>query len=171
MANLGVFRDDFYNAIHVLPASQGTAGPTSTGTLTAAMLTGALENVITVGNGASTAQTYTTDTAVNIIAQIQAAVSAAYKANVGGFASSLGAQPAIVWPNFFNVTWTVDIANQGTTSASTLSAGTGVTLAYLNSGFTSGAGNLAVGTPNAPAITRWVVSVTSAQTITMTRVQ
>jgi hypothetical protein len=169
MGNLGVFRDDFYNAIHILPASQGTNGPTTTGTLTAAMLAGALECVTAIGNGGAGGQTYTTDTAVNIIAQINSAVNAAYKANVGGFASSLGAQPAVAGiPNFFNVTWTITLAHQGT-AASTLAAGTGVTLASLNAGMVSS--NIPLGAPNAPINSRWVVTVTSAQTVTLTRVQ
>jgi hypothetical protein len=169
MANLGVFRDDFYNPVQVLPAAEGVNGPTGTGTLTAAQLTGAEEVVIAVGNGAAAAQTYTTDTAVNIIAAIQNAVATAYKANVGGFASALGASPPLGVPNFFNLTWFVTIANQGTTAASTLAGGTGVTIAAINAGMT--AGNLALGAPNAPVITRYVVSVTSAQTVTFTRVQ
>jgi hypothetical protein len=170
MTNLGVFRDDFYNAIHVLAGAQGVAGPTSTGTLTAAMLAGAVECDITVGNGSATTQTYTTDTAVNIIAQLSTAVNAAYKANVGGFASSLGAQPAVSGiPNLFNTTWTITIANQGTTANSTLAAGAGVTLAVLNAGLTSGSLPFAA-SANTPVITRYVVTVTSAQTVTITRV-
>ena len=171
MANLGVFRDEFYNAIHVLAESQGVAGPTTTGTLTAAMLAGACECMVSVGNGAATSQTYTTDTAVNIIAQLSAAVNTAYKANVGGFASSLGAQPALSGiPNLFNVTWTVDIVNQGTTAASVLAGGTGVTLATLDAGLTA-TSIPAAAAANTPYVTRYVVSVTSAQTVTFTRVQ
>ena len=171
MANLGVFRDDFYNAIHVLPASQGTAGPTTTGTLLAAAIAGAVENMISVGNGSSSAQTYTTDTAANIIAQLNNAVNAAYKANVGGFASSLGAQPAVSgMPNFFNVSFTVSISNQGTTAASTLAAGTGVTLASLDAGLTT-TSIPAAAAANTPSVTRYVVTITSAQTVTFTRVQ
>jgi hypothetical protein len=171
MTNLGTFRDDFYNAVNVLPESQGVNGPTATATLTAAQLTGAQEVIIAVGNGAAAAQTYTTDTAVNIIAALQSAVATAYAANRGGFAAALGAVPAFGVPNLFNVAWTVTIANQGTTAASTLAGGTGVTVASLNAGLTSGAGNLALGAPNTPVATRFVVTVTSAQTVTFTRVQ
>jgi hypothetical protein len=171
MTNLGVFRDDFYNAVNVLPESQAVNGPTATGIITALQLTGAQEVLIAVGNGAGAAQTYTTDTAVNIIAALQNAVQTAYKANVGGFAASLGAVPAFGVPNLFNVAWTVSISNQGTTAASTLAGGAGVTIAGVNAGFTSGAGNLALGAPNTPNVTRWVVTVTSAQTVTFTRVQ
>ena len=168
MGNLGAFRDDFYNAINVLPESQAVAGPTVTGTLTAAQLTGAQEVIVAVGNGAAAAQTYTTDTAVNIIAALQSAVATAYKANVGGFASALGAVPAFGVPNLFNVGWTISIANQGTTANSTLAAGTGVTLAGANAGYTPTV--LVLGTPAAPVVARYVATVTSAQTITLTRV-
>jgi hypothetical protein len=171
MATLGVFRDEYYNAIHVLPASQASNGPTATGVIVATLLAGALEVDLAVGNGAGAAQTYTTDTAVNIIAQLSNAINTAYKANVGGFASSLAGNPPVAIPNLFNTSWTVSISNQGTTAASTLAGGTGVTIAAVNAGFTSGAGNLALGAPNTPNVTRWVVTVTSAQTITMTRVQ
>ena len=172
MSALGVMNNSYYNSIHVLPASQGVSGPTGTGTIPATELVGALEVDLSVGNGAATAQTYTTDTAVNILAALQNAVSAAYKANVGGFASSLSEQPAIVWPNFFNTSWTVTICNQGTTAASTLAGGTGVTIAAIDAGYTSGTGNLGTAAAaNTPSVTRWVVTVTSAQTVTMTRVQ
>jgi len=169
MSNLGVFRDDFYNGINVLPESQAVNGPTATATLTAAQLTGAQEVIVAVGNGAAAGQTYTTDTAVNIIAALQSAVATAYKANVGGLASALGAVPAFGVPNLFNVAWTVTIANQGTTATSTLAAGTGVTLAAVNAGMT--AATIAIGAPNAPVATRYVVTVTSASTVTFTRVQ
>ena len=168
MTNLGAFRDDFYNAINVLPESQAVNGPTATATLTAAQLTGAQEVIIAVGNGAAALQTYTTDTAVNIIAALQSAVAAAYKANVGGFASALGAVPAFGVPNLFNVAYTVTIMNQGTTAASALAAGTGVTIAAVNAGMT--ATTIAIGAPNAPVATRYVVTVTSAFSVTFTRV-
>lgn len=171
MGNLGVFRDDFYNAINVLPESQSVNGPTATATLTAAQLTGAQEILLAVGNGAGAAQTYTTDTAVNIIAALQTAVATAAKANVGSFASSLGGVPPLGVPNLFNVAYTISISNQGTTAASTLSGGTGVTIASANAGLTSGAGNLTLGAPNAPVVSRWVVTITSPTTVTMTRVQ
>lgn len=169
MTALGVFRDDFYNAIHVLPASQGTAGPTTTGTLLATAIAGAVENMIAVGNGASAAETYTTDTAVNIIAQLQTAVAAAYKANVGGFNASLSSPPLGV-PNLFNVSFTVSISNQGTTTASVLAGGTGVTLATLDAGLVATSIPAATAA-NTPVVTRYVVTVTSAQTVTFTRVQ
>lgn len=168
MTNLGVFRDEFYNAIHVLPASQAVNGPTATATLTAAQLTGAAEVDIAVGNGAAAAQTYTTDTAANIIAALQTAVATAAKANVGGFASALGGIPPLGVPNLFNLSWTVSIYNQGTTAASALAAGTGVTIAAQNAGMTATA--IALGAPNAPVVTRYVVTVTGAASVTFTRV-
>jgi hypothetical protein len=169
MGNLGVFRDDFYNAIHALPASFAVNGPTATGILLASQLVGGLEVDIAVGNGAAAAQTYTTDTAVNIISQLVNAVAVAAKANVGGFASTLGAVPPLGVPNLFNLSWTVTFSNQGTTAASVLAAGTGVTIAAQNAGMTATA--IALGAPNTPVLTRYVVTVTSATTVTFTRVQ
>lgn len=169
MTNLGAFRDDFYNAINVLPESQSVNGPTATATLTAAQLTGAQEVVIAVGNGAAAAQTYTTDTAANIIAALQTAVATAVKANVGGQASALGGVPPLGVPNLFNVAYTVTIANQGTTAASALAAGTGVTIAAVNAGMTATA--IALGAPNAPVATRYVVTITGPASVTFTRVQ
>jgi hypothetical protein len=161
MTALGVFRDDFYNAIHTLPASQAVAGPTATGVIAATALAGAVENFLTLGG---TSQTFTTDTAVNIIAQLQTAVAAAVKANVGGFVASLSAPPLGV-PNLFNVSFTVSISGTGITTAATLAGGAGVTLAGLG---TLSATVLAVGTGSA---SRYVVTVTSATTVTFTRVQ
>jgi hypothetical protein len=161
MSNLGVFRDEFYNAIHVLAAAQGVTGPTATGVIPAAALAGACECDVSLGG---TSQTFTTDTAVNILAQLQNAVAAAVKANVGGFAASLGANPAITFPNLFNVSWTVTFAGGGITTGATLAAGTGVTLSNLTG---QSATVLAVGVGS---VSRYVVTVTSATTITMTRV-
>jgi hypothetical protein len=162
MGSLGVFRDEFYNAIHVLPAAQGVAGPTATGVIPAAALAGALDCGVTIGG---TSQTYTTDTAVNIIAQINNAINTAYKANVGGFASSLAGSPALSGiPNFFNVTWYVTIALGLVTTGATLAGGTGVTLAAIG---TLSATALGAG---AGTVARYVVSVTGPTTLTMTRV-
>jgi hypothetical protein len=167
MAFKGVFTDDFYNAIHVLPASIAVNGPTATATLTGAQLTGALEVDIAVGNGAGAAQTYTTDTAVNIIAALNNALATAYKAGLGAFAASVN-PPTAGLPNLFNLTWTVSFSNQGTTAASALAAGAGVTIAAQNAGMTATA--IALGAPNAPVLTRYVVTVTSPTTVTFTRV-
>lgn len=169
MTNLGVFRDDFYNAINVLPESQAVNGPIATATLVASQITGAQEVVIAVGNGAAAAQTYTTDTAANIIAALQSAVATAIKANVGGQASALGGVPPFGVPNLFNLAYTVTFSNQGTTAASVLAGGTGVTIAAINAGMTATA--IALGAPNAPVATRYVVTVTGAASVTFTRVQ
>jgi len=169
MTNLGVFRDDFYNAIDVLTAQQGAAGPTATGTLTAAMITGAKECSVLVGNGAGAAQTYTTDTAANIIAALQTAVATAAKANVGGQASALGGVPPLGVPNLFNVTWMVSIMNQGTTAASVLAGGTGVTIAAaLNGGIVNNA--ITLGAPATPALSRFIATITGPASLTLTRV-
>src|ERR1700676_4720090 len=143
MAFKGVFSDDFYNAIHILPASIAVNGPVATGTLQATQLVGALEVDLAVGNGAAAAQTYTTDTAVNIIAALNNAVATAYKQGLGAFAAAVN-PPTQGLPNLFNLSWTLTISNQGTTAASTFAAGTGVTVAAVNAGLTSGAGNLAL---------------------------
>lgn len=160
MGNLGVFRDDFYNAIHALPASQAISGPVATGVIPASTMAGALECDTSVGG---TSQTYTTDTAVNIIAQLQTAVAAAAKANVGGFASALGGVPPLGVPNLFQVTWTFSINTTGVTTGATLAAGTGVTLTQLT-------GVTAAATLGTAGNVRYSMLVTGSATITMTRV-
>lgn len=160
MTNLGVFRDDFYNAVFALGATQAISGPTATGVLLASILAGAQECYTSVGG---TSQTYTTDTAVNIIAQLQTAITAAQKANVGGFASQLGATPPPGVPNFFNVSWFININTNGVTTGATLAAGAGVTLAALT------------GAPSATALgtggnAQYTAQITSATTVTLTRV-
>ena len=69
---------------------------------------------------------YTTDSAVNIIAAIQNAVATAYKQGLGAFAAGVNPPPGV--PNLFNMSWTLTINNQNTGTL-TLVAGTGVTLA------------------------------------------
>ncbi|MGH6878559.1 MAG: hypothetical protein ACREHV_14450 [Rhizomicrobium sp.] len=159
MSFLGAFRDDFYNAIAALPAAQTVAGPTATGVIPATALAGAADCFLTLGG---TSQTFTTDTAVNIIAQLQTAVATAQKANRGGFASSLSGTPPLGVPNLFNVSWVITIAGTGITTGATLAAGAGVTLAQTG-GLSSTALASASGQSN------YVVTVTSAATITMTR--
>ncbi len=161
MSNLGVFRDTFYNAIHALAGAQAVAGPTATGVIPATALAGAVECDITLGG---TSQTFTTDTAVNIIAQLLTAVAAAQKANVGGFAAALGDTPPLGVPNLFNLSWTVSFAGGTVTTGATLAGGTGVTLVTIG-GLTATAITAGAGT-----VTRYVVTVTSATTISMTRV-
>jgi hypothetical protein len=165
MSNLGVFRDDFYNAIHVLPAVQAAATEiTATGTIPAVNLAGALECVTQLGG---TSQTYTTDTAANIIAQLQTAVATAQKANVGGFVASVSAPPLGV-PNFFNVSWVVTFNLSNVTTAATLAGGSGVTLAAIGN-LSSTA--LAAATGSAGLQARYAVTVTSANSVTFTRIQ
>jgi len=168
MAFKGVFSDDFYNAIHVLPASIAVNGPTTTAVLSGPQLVGALEVDIAVGNGTAGAQTYTTDTAVNIIAALNAALATAYKAQLTSFGAGVN-PPTAGLPNLFNMSWTVTFSNQGTTAANTLAAGTGVTIAAQNAGMTGT--TIALGAANAPVMTRYVVTVTSPTTVTFTRVQ
>lgn len=168
MAYKGVFTDDFYNAIHILPASIAVNGPIVTGVVSATQLVGALEVDLAVGNAAAAAQTYTTDTAVNIIAALNNAVATAYKQGLGAFSASVN-PPTAGLPNLFNLSWTLTISNQGTTANSVFAGGTGVTLASQNAGMT--ATQIALGAPNAPVVTRYVVTVTSPTTVTFTRVQ
>src|SRR5580693_9204259 len=168
MANYGVFRDDFYNAAAVLTEAAAVVGPSATGTLLASVISGARLNVVSVSG---TSQTFTTDTAANIIANIQTAVAAAYKANVGGFASSLGGQPpmgASQWPNFFNFTWVVEINTAQTVTGATLAYGAGVTAAAIG-----GLSTTTLTPANIPpgANAKFVCQVTGANSITMTRVQ
>jgi hypothetical protein len=160
MATLGVFRDEYYNAIHILPAAQSGAGPTATGVVPAALLAGALDCALSLGG---TTQTFTTDTAVNIIAQLSNAINTAYKANVGGFASSLAGSPPVAIPNLFNMSWVVDFNLGNVTTSAIFAGGTGVTMAAL-AGLTQTA-VVAVNTA------RYVVTVTSPTTLTFTRVQ
>ncbi len=122
MTALGVFRDDFYNAAAVLTETQYTVTAQAAGTLSAAAIAGArLCAVLTSG-----ATALTTDTALNIIAQIQNVVATAYKQGLGSFAA--GVNPPTGAPNLFNTTWTLQIVNINAGTL-TLTAGTGVTLA------------------------------------------
>lgn len=163
MASLGVFRDDFYNAISVLPQSQQGSFTTSQvgTTLPASLLAGAGDAYATY-SGQAVAQSQTTDSAVNIIAQLQSAVATAYKAQLTSFGA--GVAPPIGVPNLFNLTWTVSLVNQNTASgALTLTAGTGVTLA------TNGTASATVIAVGSTAI--YVATVVSPTTINLTRVQ
>jgi hypothetical protein len=159
---LGAFREDFYNAINVLPQSQSTAITTAlSGTvLTAAQLSGSGDNYLVI-SGQTTAQTATTDTATNIIANLQNAVANAWKGQTG-FAP--GVFPPSGVTNLFNIAFTLTINNQNTTSgALTLTAGTGVTLAAL--------GGLSSTVVAVTTVSVWVVTVTGLAAVTITRVQ
>jgi hypothetical protein len=104
----------------------------------------------------TTATALTTDSAINIIAAIQNAVAVAVKtsqANGGGFATGLGVpnNPSL-FPNLFNLSWTLIIEN--TAATLTLTGGAGVTL---------------LGTATVTTVTQrtWVVTITSPTTVTM----
>jgi hypothetical protein len=154
MASLGVFRDDFYNGINVLTDAQTTITAQAAGVLSAQALASAVENYVTV----TVATALTTDTALNIIASLQQAVAAAYKAQIAG----LGAQvnPPLGTPNLFNMTFFVSI--QTTAAGLTVTGGTGVTF-VSGTGVTSGASTVTTGTTRS-----WIVSVTSSNTVVFT---
>lgn len=159
MSNQGVFRDEFYNAVNVLTEFQGNTGPITTGVLVAAFLAGAAENYVSVGG---TSQTYTTDSAANIIATLQTAVAAAIKANVGGFASALGGTPPAGLPNLFNVSWLININTAAVTTGATLAGGAGVTLSNI--------GTLSPTALGAAGVATYIAQVTGPASITLTRV-
>jgi hypothetical protein len=130
MTFLGVFRDDFYNAISVLPQSQYNATTQNGGVLAAAILAGAGDCYVNL-SGQAGAQALTTDSAVNIIAAIQAAVAVAYKQGLGAFSAGVNPPPGV--PNLFNLTWTLTMNNFNSASgAITLTGGTGVTITGTN---------------------------------------
>lgn len=110
MTTLGVFRDDFYNPSAILPMLQMKTTAQASGTLAASTLAGASECYVTT----SGATALTTDTAVNIIATIIAAIQT----------SAAGAFPA---PNIASLTYTVYVRNTNAGTL-TLTAGTGVTI-------------------------------------------
>jgi hypothetical protein len=121
MTALGVFRDDFYNAAAALTETQYTVTAQASGTLAASAIAGA-RNCVVLSSGATA---LTTDTALNIIAQIQNAVATAYKQGLGAFAAGVNPPPGV--PNLFNVTYTLTIVNTNAGTL-TLTGGTGVTL-------------------------------------------
>jgi hypothetical protein len=149
MTALGVFRDDYYNAISVLTVAQYTVTAQASGVLAASALAGAEECFIL----SSAATALTTDSALNIIAALQNAVAVAWRASqIGGGGFAAGVNPPIGAPNLFNISWLVSIQN--TAGAMTLTGGAGVTL--LGSAVT------------ASGDTRtWIVTVTSPTTISM----
>jgi hypothetical protein len=149
MTNLGVFRDEFYNGADALTVAQFTSTAQASGVLVAAAMAGARVTYV-LSSGATA---LTTDTAANIIAQLQSAVATAQKTNVGGFAAALGSTPPLGVPNLFNLSYilTIENTNGGTL---TLSAGTGVTLV----------GTATMLTNNERS---WVVTVTGPASITM----
>jgi hypothetical protein len=145
MTALGAFRDDVYNAVNVLTNAQVIQTAQASGVLLATALSSAVENYIV----STVATALTTDTAANIVANLQQAVAVAYKAQLQSFGA--GVNPPIGVPNLFNMSFFVQIAN--TAATLTLSPGTGVTLvgvATILSGATRG----------------WSVTVTSPTTVT-----
>jgi hypothetical protein len=150
MTALGVFRDDFYNAVGVLPQSQFNATTQATGTtLAAASIAGAGDCYVSFSGQAAT--TITTDSAINIIAQIQNAVATAYKQGLGSFAAGVNPPPGV--PNLFNVNWTLTLINLNSATI-TLSPGTGVTIAAPG-------GSILTSTERV-----YVVTITSPTTVT-----
>jgi hypothetical protein len=130
MTHLGVFRDDYYNAISVLPQSQFSASTQNGGTISASLLAGAGDCYASFSGNAG-AQALTTDTAINIIAQVQAAVATAYKAGLGSFAAGVNPPPGV--PNLFNMVWTLTVLNFNTAAGViTLTGGAGVTITGTN---------------------------------------
>lgn len=146
MAALGAFRDDVYNAINVLTNAQLNTTAQASGVLSASILAGAVENYV-VQSGATA---LTTDSAVNIIAQLQQAVALAYKNTINGFGA--GVNPPLGVPNLFNLTFYINIVNTNGGTL-TITAGTGVTL--------TGAATIATATQRA-----WLITVTSPTTVT-----
>jgi hypothetical protein len=125
MTALGVFRDDFYNAVSALAQTQFNATTLATGSvLPASLIGGAGDCYLNSSGGAAVA--FTTDSAINIIAAIQNAVATAYKQGLGSFAAGVNPPPGV--PNLFNVSWTLTILNTNSGTI-TLTGGTGVTLA------------------------------------------
>jgi len=149
MTALGVFRDDFYNAVSALAQTQYTATAQASGTLTAAAIAGAGDCIV-LSSGATA---LTTDSAINIIAQVQTAVATAYKQGLAAFAA--GVNPPIGVPNLFNVTWTLTIVNTNAGTL-TLTAGAGVTI--------TGTATVLAG-----AEVEYLVTVTSPTTVTIQR--
>lgn len=153
MTALGVFRDDFYNAISVLPQAQYSASTQGTGTVISATLLGGAGDTYAAFSGQTVAQALTTDTAVNIISQLQNAVAAAYKANIAASAANVSPPPGV--PNLFNMVYTLTIINNNTSSgAITLTGGTGVTI--------NGTNTIAIATNR-----EFLVTVTSPTTVTL----
>lgn len=150
MTALGVFRDDFYNAISVLPQAQNTATTQATGTVLAATAIAGAGDCFIEASGQA-AVSLTTDSAVNIIAQVQNAVATAYKQGLGAFAAGVNPPPGV--PNLFNVTWTLTIVNLNSATL-TLVAGAGVTL--------SGTTTVLTG-----ALRQYLVTITSPTTVTI----
>lgn len=141
MTTLGIFRDDFYNAINVLTNAQYNAISIASGTITASIMSGAVENYISQ----SGATALTTDTAANIIANIQTCLSK----QIGTAAAYLSEPPGV--PNLVNLTYYLSIRNTNGGTL-TLTGGTGVTI--------TGTATLAT-----TVMRTYLVTITSATTV------
>jgi hypothetical protein len=127
MTALGVFRDDFYNAVSALAQTQYNVTTLASGSVIPASLIGGAGDCYLSTNGSAAAVAYTTDSAINIIAAIQIAVANAYKQGLGAFAAGVNPPPGV--PNLFNVSWTFTFTNFNTASGVvTLTGGAGVTI-------------------------------------------
>jgi hypothetical protein len=121
MTTLGVFRDDFYNSAGVLPQNQYTAYATAGAyTIPAAAIASAQDNFFET-SGPAAAAAYTTDTAANIVANLQSCLT---KANIA--AGVTGGPPGV--PNLVGLSFFFDLINTAATYTVTLTAGTGVTI-------------------------------------------
>lgn len=121
MTFLGTFRDDFYNAISVLASGQFVSTAQASGVLLATAMAGSQECYVSQ----SGATALTTDSAINIIAQIQNAIATAYKAALNSFGA--GVNPPSGVPNLFNLSYFLFIRNTNAGTL-TLTAGAGVTI-------------------------------------------
>lgn len=136
MTTLGVFRDDFYNVSSILPEIQYGTTSQASGTLAASLLAGASENYVSQ----SGATALTTDTAVNIIAQVVASIQK----------TANGAFPV---PSIQGMTFTTYVRNTNAGTL-TLTAGTGVTI--------TGTATLATTVER-----QFMVTITSPTTVTL----
>lgn len=136
MTTLGVFRDDVYNITATLPMVKYTADALASGVLTASRIVGATE--VYYKNTVATA--LTTDSAVNIIAALVAAIQTAAQ----------GLQPtssSVQGTNYVLYVWT-------TAAGLTITAGAGVTI--------TGTATVATGVER-----QYLVTVTSPTTVTL----
>lgn len=124
MTTLGVFRDDFYNAISVLASGQFNATAQGNGTvLVAASIASAQENYVS----SSGATALTTDSAANIIASLQTCLTAQMAAAVKAGAANI---PPPGVPNLNNLSFFLFVRNTNGGTL-TLTAGAGVTITGL----------------------------------------
>jgi hypothetical protein len=153
MTFLGVFRDDFYNAVSALAQTQSVANTQASGTILAATSIAGAGDCYFSNSGSAGAVAFTTDSAINIIAQVQNAVATAYKQGLGSFAAGVNPPPGV--PNLFNMTWTLTILNANTAAGTiTLTGGTGVTI--------TGAATIGVGGARV-----YTVTINSPTTVTL----